>query len=165
MSETRRPLKRAAIHGQNAAEAKGHAEDIHRQLIDQVVPAVMEVVGTIVSDPQERGANGQHDEATEEEQMKKCAERLLMDTLLRQCISHKPSNPNPPIALKSAWPAFPPKPHMAHDLPNDRADARRDHDKEYHLHPRRDIAENFARSVVHVRRRWHFWLKLCESLR
>src|SRR4030095_8233501 len=151
MSEARRPFKGTAIHGQNAAEAKGHAKDIHRQLVDQVIPAVMEVVGTIISDPQERGADGQHNEATEEEQMKKCAERLLMDALLRQRISHEPPNPNPPIALKSAWPTFSPKPHMAHDLPNDRADAHSNHDEEHDLHPGRDVAENLARHVVHGR--------------
>ena len=47
----------------------------------------MEVVGAIVGDPQERGADGQDDEAAEKEQMKKRAERFLMDAFLRQRVN------------------------------------------------------------------------------
>ena len=86
VTEARRPLKGAAIHGQNATEAECHAEDVHRQLVDQVIPAVVKVVGPIVSDRQQRGADGQHDEATEEQQVEESAERLFMDAFLRQRI-------------------------------------------------------------------------------
>ena len=63
-----------------------HAEYVHRQFIDQVVPAVVKVVWAIVGDRQQRGADRQHNEATEEQQVEKSAERLAMNTFLRQRI-------------------------------------------------------------------------------
>jgi hypothetical protein len=35
-------------------------------------------------------------------------------------------------------------------LPHEHRDTGRDHDEEHHAHPRRDVAEHFARGVIHV---------------
>ena len=65
VTEARRPVEGAAIHCQEATNDECHAEDVHRQFIDQVVQAVVKVVRPIVGDCQQGGPDRQHDEATE----------------------------------------------------------------------------------------------------
>ena len=65
VTEGRRPVEGAAIHCQQTTDDECHAEDVHRQFIDQVVPAVVKIVRPIVGDRQQRGADRQHYEPTE----------------------------------------------------------------------------------------------------
>ena len=118
---------------------------------------MVKVVRPIVSDSQQRGADGQHDEAAEEQQVEQSAERLLMNAFLCQRVNSEPLNPNPPITLKSARLTFAPEPHVGYDLPHEHTDTRRHHDEEHHLHPWRDVAEHFASGVVHVGRDHRLW--------
>src|SRR4029078_13013919 len=73
-----------------------------------------------------------------------------MNAFLHQCMLDKTSNPYMPITLKSATPTFTPEPNPRRDLPREDGHARRDHDEEHHSHPRRDVAEHFARGVIHT---------------
>src|SRR5947199_7420284 len=131
MAEARLPLEGTAIHCQEAANDKCHAEDIHRQFVDKIVQTVVKVVRPIVSDSQQRGADGEHDETAEEQQVKQSTEGLLMDALLRQRIGAEPLYPHAPITLKSARLAFTPEPHVDYDLPHEHSDARRHHNEEH----------------------------------
>ena len=153
VTQASRPSKGAAIHGQQTTDDECHAEYVHRQFIDEVVPAVVKVVWPIVGDRQQRGADRQHNEATEEKQVEERAERLAMNTFLRHRILEEPPTPHTPVTLKSAPLTFPPKPNASRDLPHEHGDTRRDHNEEHHAHPRRDVAEYFARSVIYIRHR------------
>ena len=82
--------------------------------------------------------------------MEKSAERFLVHALLRQRVNGEALQPDPPIFLKSARPAFAPLPEVRQDLPREHSHARRDHDEEDHPHPGRDVPEDFARGRIHV---------------
>ena len=103
MAEARLAVERRGDTSRADSREECHAEDVHRQFVDEVVPAVMKVVGAIVGDRQQRGADGENDEAAEEQQMEKRAERLLVHAFLRQRVnSMSRRNPDPPVTLKSA---------------------------------------------------------------
>ncbi len=111
---------------------------------------MVKVVWPIVGDRQKRGADRQHNEATEQKQVKESAERLAMNTFLRHRILEEPPTPHTPVTLKSAPLTFTPEQHPSHDLPREHSDTRRDHDEEHHAHPWRDVAEHFARGGIHI---------------
>jgi hypothetical protein len=73
-----------------------------------------------------------------------------MNSFLRQPIFDKPPTPHAPIALKSSPLTFTPEPNPSQDLRQERGDTCRDHDEEHHSHPWRDVAEDFARGVIHI---------------
>src|SRR5206468_10992902 len=73
-----------------------------------------------------------------------------MNTFLRHRILEEPPTPHTPVTLKSALLTFTPEQHPGHDLPREHRDTRRDHDEEHHAHPWRDVAEHFARGVIHI---------------
>src|SRR5713101_8418818 len=73
-----------------------------------------------------------------------------MNAFLRQRVGDESANPHPPVALKPARLTFTPDPHVGHDLPREHADTRRDHNEEHDAHPWRDVAEHFARGVIHI---------------
>ena len=66
-------MESTAIHGQKTADDECDAEDVHRQLIDQIVPAVVKVVWAVVSDCQQRRADRENNEPAEEQQVKQSA--------------------------------------------------------------------------------------------
>src|SRR5438128_9127937 len=110
MTKARLTLKGTAIHCQQTTDNECHAEDIHRQLVDEIVPAVVKVVRPIVSDSQQRGADGKYHEAAEEQQVEQRAERFFMDAFLRRCVNSQPLQPHTPVALESALLTFTPVP-------------------------------------------------------
>ena len=95
--------------------------------------------------------------------MQQRAQRFFMNPLLRCRINRQPLYPYPPITLEATLPTFLPEPGSGHDLPHEHCDTRRNHDEEHHAHPRRDVAEHFARSVIDIRHRT--WLRLGELIR
>src|SRR5439155_10733417 len=82
--------------------------------------------------------------------MEQSAERRAMNTFLRQRILDEPPTPHTPVTLKSALLTFTPEPRPGHHLPHEHRDTCRNHDEEHHAHPWRDVAEHFARGVIHV---------------
>src|ERR1043166_4948045 len=85
----------AAIHRQHATDDECHPEDIHRQLIDEIVQTVVKVVRPIVGYHQQCSADRQHDEPAKQKQVKQSAERFAMNTFLRQRILGGPPHPLP----------------------------------------------------------------------
>ena len=73
-----------------------------------------------------------------------------MNTFLRQRILAEPPTPHTPVTLKSALLTFTPEQRAGRDLPHQHGDTRRDHDEKHDTHPRRDVAEHFARGVIHI---------------
>src|SRR5438876_6690429 len=82
--------------------------------------------------------------------MEQSAKRLAMNAFLRRRVGDDSATPHPPVPLKPARLTFTPDPHVGHDLPHEHANARRDHDEEHDAHPWRDVAEHFARRVIHI---------------
>src|SRR5437773_822913 len=76
-----------------------------------------------------------------------------MNTFLCQRVLGEPPTPHTPVTLKPARPTLTPQQHPGYDLPREHGDTRRDHDEEHHAHPQRDVAEHFARGVIHIRHR------------
>src|SRR5712691_7731442 len=75
-----------------------------------------------------------------------------MDALLRERVNDEPLDPHTPVTLKPALLTLTPEQRAGRDLPEEPADARRDHDEKHHLHPWRDVAEDFAGRVVRIDR-------------
>src|SRR5215831_15058668 len=135
MTKARLTLERAAIHREQATNDERHAEHVQRQLIEKIVPAVVKVVWAVIRDSQQNRADREDNKSAKEQQVKKSAERLAMNTFLRQRILDEPPTPHAPITLKSAPLTFTPEPHPGYDLPHEHRDTRRDHDEEHHAHP------------------------------
>ena len=57
MAQARLAAKGTAIHRKETAEAEGDAEDVHRQLVNEIVPAVMKVIGAVVRNREKGGAD------------------------------------------------------------------------------------------------------------
>src|SRR5881227_3397648 len=96
--------------------------------------------------------------------MEESAERLLVNAFLRQRILDEPPTPHTPITLKSALLTFTPEQHPGCDLPHEHGDTRRDHDEKHHPHPRRDVAEHFARRVIYIGHRILAWARRIDSI-
>src|SRR5436305_10252447 len=117
---TKAPLtpESAAIHRQQTADDECHAKDVHRELVDQIVQTVVKVVRSVVGNTQQNCADGQDNKPTEQQQVEQSAERLAMNTFLRQRIFGKPPNPHTPVTLKTAALTFAPEPGASRDLPH-----------------------------------------------
>ena len=78
VAEALRSLEGAAIQGQQTTETQCHAEDVHDQLVEEIVPAVMKVIGTVVGDPKQRRPDRENEETTEKKQVQERAERFAL---------------------------------------------------------------------------------------
>ena len=67
------PSEGSAIHGEKTTDDECDTEGVHRQLIDQIVAAVVKVVWSVVSNCQQRRADSENNEPAEEQQMKQSA--------------------------------------------------------------------------------------------
>jgi hypothetical protein len=57
MSEAGRFTEDAPIECEQTTKDECHPKDIHGQFINEIIPAMMEVIGTVVGDRQEGGSN------------------------------------------------------------------------------------------------------------
>ena len=149
MPEARLAREGPPVERQQAAHDERHAEDIHREFVEKVIPTVMEIVGTVVRDAEQRGADREHHEPAEKQPMEQTAERFFVHAFLRESVNQQPLEPDARVAFETARFAAPPIQKMAKHLPQEHADARGHERKKNPLHPRRDIPEDLAAGLGH----------------